>query len=201
MYLYVLYMYYIVGAVRALSYAVDGHTNNSLNLIKLNGLKLLGPVLLGRGLPKSSLLGTTQLRKEVKEAQEQCISIFSQLCIHIHSPTPSPSLSQAVTNIDSESENKGQNYDESLSEYKEYSLRLLLKLTENNNEKLLYCITLFYEYWSRLERTQADIASTLSDLSRVGDVEGLRAYGEEEHVREMVRALMMCMMCMILYIR
>ena len=176
-------MYCIVGAVRALSYAVDGHTTNSLNLIKLNGLKLLGPVLLGRGLPKSSLLGTTQLRKEVKEAQEQCISIFSQLCVHIHSP---PSPSQSVPIIDSESENKGQNYDESESEYKEYSLRLLLKLTENNNEKILYCITLFYEYWSRLERTQAEITSTLSDLSRVGDVEGLRVYGEEEHVREMV---------------
>ena len=180
-----MHVYYIVGAVRALSYAVDGHTINSLNLIKLNGLKLLGPVLLGRGLPKSSLLGTTQLRKEIKEAQEQCISIFSQLCIHIHSPFPS----QAVTNIDSESENKGQNYDET-SEYKEYSIRLLLKLTENKYEKILYCITLFYEYWSRLERTQAEITSTLSDLSRVGDVDGLRVYGEEEHVREMVRALM-----------
>lgn len=136
-------------AVRTLSHAIDNNKSNCERLVDAGGLKVIFPMLMGRGLPKSDKKKGALAKREIEEA---VVAIVSQLCLQLFD-----------------------------SRERDCASRLLLKLTENDYEKLDRCSELFAKYSEQLKATEARIEARRRELeASVDDEEELEELLEEE---------------------
>ena len=184
---------------KVINYAITKSAVNCHRFIKCGGLRYVFPILMGKtsGLPrpinhhsKSHSSSSNKPIKnyikltDIKDAEEMCIGIISQLCIHI------PLVNNSNLQLSHNSEM-------SETDTKDSYQRLLVKFLENDYEKLDRCGALFSMYWCRLETTEQDIQQTIQLLSkslltdqeeerREEKLQQLQEYTSQDNIRRMV---------------
>jgi hypothetical protein len=147
-----------VGAVKVLSFAVSNNRDAAIKLVEQGGLKLLFPILMGRGLPNTySKTSKNSKSKEVKEAEETCLITIAQLCV----------LLCTVSEQDC-------------------CHRLLAKFIENGTEKLDRCVDLFETFSQTLIATDGRIQNTIRALEAAEDDEAVEEFSSDENIEQLV---------------
>jgi beta-catenin-like protein 1 len=160
-------------SLSALSYALMKHSLACLHWIEIGGLKYIFAILIGKGLKKSL---QKKVSGEKRNIEEDIISIISQLCLHCY-------LQQ-----EEEKKEKEEKRDEHC-----YLQRLIMKLTENEYDKLAKICELYAKYYMKLQKSDHAFNLMKKQMQRNPHrttVEELAKLEDEEYVYMQVTSVL-----------